>query len=58
MAGADRAVEIGQRLIEQQPQVISAEVGIALDAGESAATEFPVQGTTSACLRPAFFKRT
>ena len=37
-------------------QVIRAEVGVAQDAGEGAATKFPVQRTTSACRRPAFFK--
>lgn len=44
--------------VQETPQVIGAEVGIAEDAGERAATELPMQRTTSACLRPAFFKRT
>jgi hypothetical protein len=29
-------------LVEQPPEILGAEIGIAEDAGESAATEFPV----------------
>jgi hypothetical protein len=45
-------------LIEQAPQIIGTEVGIAQYSGEGAATEFPMQRDDKSVSRPAFFRRT
>jgi hypothetical protein len=45
-------------LVEQAPQVVGGEVGIAEDAGEGAATEFPVQRDDEGVPVSVFFKRT
>jgi hypothetical protein len=39
-----KARKLDRELIEQAPQVLGTQVGVAQDAGEGAATEFSVQG--------------
>lgn len=43
-------------LRKESPQVVGAEVGIAKDAGEGAATEFPVQGDAVRVFAPRLFQ--
>ena len=44
------------RLVEQAPQLVGAQVGVAQNAGEGAATEFPMQGNDERVFAPGLLQ--